>query len=868
MRTISAGDIANLGTTQVDHHLRVEIQNASGVWVDFSTLASRDWVDGVSIECETLDQPVASASIALRRSAQGVSLAPLFATSAANTPQPALDLGRRVRISVSSRLKGVPASYKELFRGRVDAIGWEQDPMVVECSDEGAWLMDLQIESEREYVTLQLTSTNFVTITTGANSIVLASGDPRVLKGGLKVGDTIALTNMPDAANNKTVTVASLSATTVGTAESLVVNAVASALPVLNRQSTSIESVMQLIMDDNTVNAGLGSIALYTPVSPNWQVRAFRQDRKKLLEALRDLALQIGWEVRYRYDSTDAHRLTFFRPPRMVSASLGASATGFTRSAGSFIADGHAIGDTVWSDGYSLSGNIGIKTVTAVSALLLSASGCVIEAESAGRSLTKVNAVLTPSIYRDVRKLNIGLSNIRNVVKATAQDANGKLLAQTALIQSSITAVGRRYMELVDNASSNIDTNAELVALVTAAVSDLALPRAEHEVDLLLFWPLQFGDFLVFTNNGEHYSSDQAFGIVGLRHDFLNGEGVTTIRTRGTVAGSSADWLRRESHSLAPTILPAPIVTHEAEGTATGGADEGVIRVLLTFDKNTAYVEIYAAEGPDAGVAAPEMTSNRISAVLRRQEGLIASKDDWSTEHDIATTVLYYRKIRVLPVGFDRRKGDPTVLEARAVDAGVGPSGSPLALVVTMSLVGGFSRGSLAWTNSDVAAHTRIFRNGIVLVRLAPGVNSFVDDGLIAGQPYTYRLQHVRNGQSSGQPTSTTPSDSPTLSVPTDFYAAGGVVGSDGSGLVTVGFSNPDPQASTIVQMAPDVTGSPGGWSEVADLGPGVNSVTLNSAAVGAAQGPPYHFRAYATRRGYTNSIYTGVVTATFGLAI
>jgi hypothetical protein len=79
-----------------------------------------------------------------------------------------------------------------------------------------------------------------------------------------------------------------------------------------------VETVMQQILDDNPIPE-LGPIALYTPVSPNWNIKAYTQARVSVLDALRALAQQIGWDVRYRYDAAGVFRLTFAEPDRAKS---------------------------------------------------------------------------------------------------------------------------------------------------------------------------------------------------------------------------------------------------------------------------------------------------------------------------------------------------------------------------------------------------------------------------------------------------------------------------------------------------------------------------------------------------------------------
>lgn len=78
---------------------------------------------------------------------------------------------------------------------------------------------------------------------------------------------------------------------------------------------TSYEAVMQAILDDN-INSKLGAVTLYTPVSPGTNLRSFTLDSKPVLQALRDLANEIGWDVKFLYDAAGNFRLTFYQPDR------------------------------------------------------------------------------------------------------------------------------------------------------------------------------------------------------------------------------------------------------------------------------------------------------------------------------------------------------------------------------------------------------------------------------------------------------------------------------------------------------------------------------------------------------------------------
>jgi hypothetical protein len=71
----------------------------------------------------------------------------------------------------------------------------------------------------------------------------------------------------------------------------------------------AVEDVMQDILDDNI---GGSAPTLYVPSSPSWNIMRYAQQREPVLSALRALAAQIGWDVRYKWRSgTGQFELTF-----------------------------------------------------------------------------------------------------------------------------------------------------------------------------------------------------------------------------------------------------------------------------------------------------------------------------------------------------------------------------------------------------------------------------------------------------------------------------------------------------------------------------------------------------------------------------
>lgn len=81
-------------------------------------------------------------------------------------------------------------------------------------------------------------------------------------------------------------------------------------------EGTPAEDVMQAVLDDWPTSVGSPALALAE--SPAFMILRYAQEQKGVLEAIRDIALQAGGDVRYRFDeTTDAYALTFWRPDRV-----------------------------------------------------------------------------------------------------------------------------------------------------------------------------------------------------------------------------------------------------------------------------------------------------------------------------------------------------------------------------------------------------------------------------------------------------------------------------------------------------------------------------------------------------------------------
>ena len=236
-----------------------------------------------------------------------------------------------------------------------------------------------------------------------------------------------------------------------------------------NDSGTLVESVMQNILNDNY----LSDISLYTPTSPGWYVKKFKQDRVNVLDALQNLAKQIGYSVRYKYDnSTSNWRLTFYCPDRTKST---------------------------------------------------------------------VDYTFETDKILEVDRVSLDISGIRNVISVWYGPSTNRQ-QYTASDSTSISKYGRRFMEIKEGATSQIDTTSEATTLANAILNDLKDPKAEVEVVVPFFPFVELGDLYRFKGGNDLFTSDINLAIVSFAHTITESDFETSLICRGKPAGAYLNW--------------------------------------------------------------------------------------------------------------------------------------------------------------------------------------------------------------------------------------------------------------------------------------------------------------------------------------
>ncbi len=220
---------------------------------------------------------------------------------------------------------------------------------------------------------------------------------------------------------------------------------------------------------------------LYTPVSPGWVIRDWGPNSQPVLAALNAIAGQIGWIVRYKWDEGTAQwRLTFYEPDR-----------------------------------------------------------------------TKTVNDWTVPLVKEVKHIETADTDVRNRVRVwysdssvtvgTPEERRKEIVREDA---ASITKYGRRYAEISEAATSEIDTAAEATSLAEAVLNDLKEPKAEASVVIPYDSRPETGDLVGIPAQRPLFDQDQSLAVVGVKHTINSSRLATTdLQVRGAPAGYFDKWI-------------------------------------------------------------------------------------------------------------------------------------------------------------------------------------------------------------------------------------------------------------------------------------------------------------------------------------
>mgnify|MGYP000131366907 CR=1 FL=1 len=225
--------------------------------------------------------------------------------------------------------------------------------------------------------------------------------------------------------------------------------------------------------------------------APN--IRDVPQPRGRLLDALRQASNAIGWDTRFKFDPlSESFRPCFFNPQRTKTAP-----------------------DV----------SVGVDDIVALS--------------GSRRSIEDVRNVVRVTIADNTKKDDMGNRLPTSIIRRDTD--NGHL---------SRAKYGTRPIDITEDASSSINTNAEAVRMADAIVNDYAMPWRDVSIDIMHAPELEVGD-LVLLN--EHDSTSTTFtAIQSLSISHTANDQQTTIDCQGQpTAGRKRTFVTAEIGKVA-----------------------------------------------------------------------------------------------------------------------------------------------------------------------------------------------------------------------------------------------------------------------------------------------------------------------------
>ncbi len=602
MRTLTAAQTNLLEKNNRGHHVRVSVDRGSG-WEALDDLEGYNWIQGFTRD-QSLDNNIVSAEIVLYKKIFELNLSLLVDGSKLNAAGTLLDIGNAVKIETATMPENSDASdsdFVEVFVGEIEQVKWAGSFIVLSCLDNMERLNSTFIETQRVYGETAGEDIEY------ALQDIMDDNNPE--KGSISINYTWDGTTTVTMADTSEIAVGdyiALSAAAFFKISAITPNTDAT---ITNPDSRTIPTGSGA--GSSLLIAAADRWILYTPngttATPlnsgdltGWLVKQWKQSKESLLGVLSGLIQETGYDIRYTYhDNTSAFQYIIDRPPRGVCSRGTFTFTGQPSAAQLFLLDAavHTIvanGTTPGTDEVELGTTLNetLKNIArdvnalssereniycykegdtkvvfeikapgtagnnidfgeALSNCLADGAGKFGGTRAGAQATTTSDWTFDDTNYEKFSNISLDRSNIRNVCRVSFSNVDDDF-RETNLTKenaASIAKYGRRYLEITEGSTSQIDTGAEASDFCTAALEDLREPEADLSAPVPYFWPVQLWDNITFTADDDHFDTDQTLSVIGIKDSFSDKKNTTSLILRGQPSGGVMRWLRLEGRA-------------------------------------------------------------------------------------------------------------------------------------------------------------------------------------------------------------------------------------------------------------------------------------------------------------------------------
>ncbi len=302
-------------------------------------------------------------------------------------------------------------------------------------------------------------------------------------------------------------------------------------------------------------------VTLTTPVASNWAIKGYIQQRMNVLPALIQIADQLAWQVRQKWNSGAGEwQLTFFEPDRWKSVAdrtfytyqylnindikislpnirtvieIAYTDTDGVRQKLQYPENGPAYGDTITGGAATLqdSGKSWATDEWAGYELWIIAGTGVGQHETIASNTADTITVDTEwSTQPDS-------TSFYAIVHEDDSPASGNL---------PNIKYGRRFCGIAEEATKQIDAIDRAFYMARRIWKDVSEPTVEVTVEMPYFHAVELGDYYTLKSNGIHHDYDLTLAVVNFRHRFNAGTARTVLTMYGKPSSGYRKWFAME----------------------------------------------------------------------------------------------------------------------------------------------------------------------------------------------------------------------------------------------------------------------------------------------------------------------------------
>lgn len=176
--------------------------------------------------------------------------------------------------------------------------------------------------------------------------------------------------------------------------------------------------------------------------------------------------------------------------------------------------------------------------------------------------------------YYSIDSISLDQRTIRNVCRVSYTDGStGNRTSYDDTDAASIAKYGRRWCEIAEGESSQIDSSTEATTLAQACVDDLKEPTLTISMTMPYFPWAELQDYYTIEANDVHFDANQTAAVISIRHTIGKGQAITSLTLEGKPKGRRKRYLATQQRPVRRTLDNTNVVVYASQGNLCPNGD-------------------------------------------------------------------------------------------------------------------------------------------------------------------------------------------------------------------------------------------------------------------------------------------------------